>query len=97
MLEGWVTVLYASVIFVFACFFMLGRWCELSVVQRVDSLWRLLLAMAVVVFVGAVTLIDTRAGMIVTLIGILTAAQLTPALLLRAEASWLISQQPIAC
>jgi hypothetical protein len=78
MLEGCVTVLYAGVIFVFACFFMLGRWCELCVVERVDSLWRLLGAMAVVAFVGAVTLIDTLIGysMIVTLTGILTAALL---------------------
>jgi hypothetical protein len=49
MLEGCVTVLYASVIFGFACF-------GLHVVNYVDSLWSLLLAMAVVVFIVAVVL-----------------------------------------
>ena len=56
MLEGCVTVLYAGVIFVFACFFMLGRWCEPCVVERVDSLWRLLGAMAVVAFILSVVI-----------------------------------------
>ena len=56
MLEDCVTVLYTSVIFVFTCFFMLGRWGGLPVVNYVDSLWSLLLAMAVIVFIVAVAL-----------------------------------------
>ena len=58
MLEDCVTVLYTSVIFVFACFFMLGRWGGLPVVNYVDSLWSLLLAMAVIVFKVAVALMQ---------------------------------------